>query len=105
MCLSIFKHIWSGRGHGETIYQTGRECPQIGNDNSEILWTWIYRNRASSCRSFKEPEGTAGKVLQEFNVEEEKLRELISNLVTPVQAILGQQKRKIPSTAQEQEGS
>lgn len=33
----------------------------------------------------KEPEGTAGKVLQEFNVEEEKLRELISNLVTPVQ--------------------
>ena len=33
----------------------------------------------------KEPEGTAGKVLQEFNVEEEKLRELISSLVTPVQ--------------------
>ena len=31
----------------------------------------------------KEPEGTAGKVLQEFNVEEEKLRELISSLVTP----------------------
>ena len=26
----------------------------------------------------KEPEGTAGKVLQEFNVEEEKLMELIS---------------------------
>ena len=41
------------RGHGETIYQTGRECPQIGNDNCEILWTWIYRNRASSCRSFE----------------------------------------------------
>ena len=33
----------------------------------------------------KEPEGTEGKVLQEFNVEEEKLRELISSLVTPVQ--------------------
>lgn len=41
------------RGHGETIYQTGRECPQIGNDNCEILWTWIYRNRASSCRSLE----------------------------------------------------
>lgn len=53
----------------------------------------------------KEPEGTAGKVLQEFNVEEEKLRELISSLVTPVQAILRQQKQKIPSTAREQEGS
>ena len=41
------------RGHGETIYQTGRECPQIGKDNCENLWTWIYRNRTSSCRSFE----------------------------------------------------
>ena len=33
----------------------------------------------------KEPEGTAGKVLQEFNVEEEKLMELISQLIAPAQ--------------------
>ena len=53
----------------------------------------------------KEPEGTAGKVLQEFNVEEEKLRELISSLVTPVQGNTAAAETKIPSTAQEQEGS
>ena len=33
----------------------------------------------------KEPEGTAGKVLAEFNVEEEKLEELISQLIAPPQ--------------------
>lgn len=53
----------------------------------------------------KEPEGTAGKVLQEFNVEEEKLRELISSLVTPVQGNTAAAETKDPSTAREQEGS
>ena len=53
----------------------------------------------------KEPEGTAGKVLQEFNVEEEKLRELISSLVyTGSGQYCGSRKQKIPSTAREQEG-
>ena len=31
----------------------------------------------------KEPEGTAGKVLEEFGVDEEKLLELISRLIAP----------------------
>ena len=33
----------------------------------------------------KEPEGTAGKVLQEFNVEEDKLMELIRDLIAPTE--------------------
>lgn len=53
----------------------------------------------------KEPEGTAGKVLQEFNVEEEKLRNLSAAWLHRFRAILWQQKQKIPSTAREQEGS
>ncbi|MFR7396229.1 MAG: Clp protease N-terminal domain-containing protein [Blautia wexlerae] len=38
-------------------------------------------NRASSDRTLKEPEGTAGKILAEFGVDQEKLMELIGQLV------------------------
>ena len=48
----------------------------------------------------KEPEGTAGKVLQEFNVGN-----LSAAWLHRFRAILWQQKQKIPSTAREQEGS
>ena len=44
----------------------------------------------------KEPEGTAGKVLQEFNVEEEKLRELISSLVTGSGQYCGSRNKRSP---------
>ena len=44
----------------------------------------------------KEPEGTAGKVLQEFNVEEEKLRELISSLVHRFRQYCGSRNERSP---------
>lgn len=47
----------------------------------------------------KEPEGTAGKVLQEFNVEEENSGNLSAAWLHRFRAILRQQKQKIPSTA------
>ena len=44
----------------------------------------------------KEPEGTAGKVLQEFNVEEEKLMELINDLIAPSQGSTAVEEPKDP---------
>ena len=55
----------------------------------------LARSTAKSCEHgyigtehllaglMKEPEGTAGKVLEEFNVEQEKLMELIKKLIAP----------------------
>ena len=44
----------------------------------------------------KEPEGTAGKVLEEFHVEEEKLMELISQLIAPAQGEVAVKEPKEP---------
>ena len=53
----------------------------------------------------KEPEGTAGKVLQEFNVEEKKLMELINDLIAPLRAALPWKSRRTRSTVRDQEES
>ena len=50
----------------------------------------------------KEPEGTAGKVLQEFNVEEEKLMELINDLIAPSQGSTAVEEPKDPQYSSHQ---
>ena len=52
----------------------------------------------------KEPEGTAGKVLEEFHVEEEKLMELISQLIAPAQGEVAVKGPKNRNTVRDQEG-
>ncbi len=47
----------------EQFTRQAENALKLAKTTAQVLWTWIYRHRASSGRSFEENEGTAGKVL------------------------------------------
>lgn len=66
-----------------TIYTAGERGLKPGSRNGRKLKPRLCGNRASADRPLQEGTGVAARVLEENGVEESKVVELVSQLISP----------------------